>query len=809
MDINESIRCAIDGDAILFIGAGLSFLAHRLNGEAVPDASSLIDILLEQAEGTGSKHSLDRVAGSVLRARGVDFVDSVLKSNFTVSSVDPILKNLYSLPWKRIYTTNYDNAVEVARSGVIRPISVTVDEPQSKAVRGSIIHLNGFISRIAPANLDRGLLLTDSSYASSRLVETEWVSFLQNDIRTSRTIIFAGYSLYDLDIERALLADDSLLRKAFFFISPTADAIERSTITRYGNIVEGGINKLDEIIKTNAAEYKPPSFIASFTNLRELCLIDQNSRNDTAAQILTEQLVFGRIPEQEVLSGDLAFEKQPFLVLREQDKMAQQALRQGTWRDMLFVGELASGKSASTLNFAAFLRSEGYRIYYAHKGTSLAADLHRLAEADDKVAVVFDGYSDFRTEISDFASRRKPSHRIILTESLALHELIGSFIEKTQHLGPVREIVLDRIAPSDVAAFENLTNFGGFWSERAGASISQRQSFISDKLEGSLYRLLIEIIKSEKVQKQIRDLLRPLSYDERASKVFCAALIINSLGFKFDLAEWQYLFDRQLVRRLLNAYADQVRHFIYSGSGEIYVRNGVLSSHVLHAFMDDSLVRECLTDLYERAHRSSNSGGMWRDLQIELTKFGSIESMFSGETKAANIFKYYDSIRPFGNTANNPDYWLQLGIAATVLEDLPRGRLCFDNAYAREKAKRNPNLVRIDNYFSRFQMRQAIAEEDPNAAFVEFIKANERLEKQIFLNINRHYPFKTGRQFADIAARHFDKWDQSQQRRFLEATRKILQKAEEWRSIKREINTDVEVLIKETTSLLKALKANE
>jgi len=177
--------------------------------------------------------------------------------------------------------------------------------------------------------------------------------------------------------------------------------------------------------------------------------------------------------------------------------------------------------------------------------------------------------------------------------------------------------------------------------------------------------------------------------------------------------------------------------------------------------------------------------------------------MFSGANKDQNIFSYYDAIRVFGGTKNNPDYWLQVGIAATVLDDLPRGKLCFENAYARERAQRYPNLTRIDNYFSRFQMRLAVAEADPGIAFSTFIKANERLEKQIFLDINRHYPFKTGRYFSDIAARHYGAWDDHQKAQFREATIKIRQKAEEWKTNKREFSADVEILIRETTALLR------
>lgn len=771
----------------------------------MPDGALLVDLLLEQPPGTGSKHALDRVAGSVLRKKGTEFVYDIIKNNFIVHCVDPKLTTLYTLPWKRIYTTNYDDAAEFSRTRKLPISSVTIDEPQEKAKIGSVIHLNGFVKRISPSNVESGLLLTDTSYAASRLVDTGWLSFFERDISTSRAVIFAGYSLSDLEIDKALLSSDSLYRRAYFFISPDADEIEISTLERYGKVIHGGIDTLVESIDKVKIDYEVPNFVGGFTCLRELSPPRDFDVNSSAAKNIVLQLVFGKLPEKEVLGNFKAFDDQTYLVVRKQDKEAQDAIKKGPWRDILFVGEIASGKSSSTLNLALFLIEEGYRVYFAQKGSSLADDLRRLCNYDDKMAVIFDGYSPYREEIREYAARRPVTHRIIMTERSAIHDFIGEFIENAPHLGPVREIVLDKIADIDAPAFEALTNFGGFWEHRSGAGIETRQRFIIEELEGSLYRLLIEIIKSEKVQAQLVELLKPLSHDISAAKVFCSALIINALGFNFTISEWQYLFDRQLVRRMLTNYAEQVRHFILSDTDQIYVRNGMLSTHILHAFNDNELVRSCLVDLYSRAELYSKEQVMWRPIRIELTKFSSIEPMFNDSGKATNIFSYYDAIRVFGRTKDNPDYWLQLGIASTVLDDLPRGRLCFENAYARERAQRVPNLVKIDNYFSRFQMRQAVVETDADAAFRMFIHANERLEKQIFLDINRHYPFKTGRYFSDIAARHYESWNDVQKQKFKDAAIKIRQKALDWKNAKREHSVDVEILIKEVSSLLKKI----
>lgn len=231
-----------------------------------------------------------------------------------------------------------------------------------------------------------------------------------------------------------------------------------------------------------------------------------------------------------------------------------------------------------------------------------------------------------------------------------------------------------------------------------------------------------------------------------------------------------------------------------------------MSAHILNTFADDDLIRECLVELYERAARSEQSDPEFVSLRIALTRYGSVEPVFAGTKKGENISRYYDDIRVYGNTRNNADYWLQVGIAATIHEDLQRAEHAFENAYARERAKTRPNLRKIDNYFSRFQMRKAVDALDHDAAFRLFIEANERLKKQMFLDVNRHYPYKTGRYYTDVAATHYNHWNEAKQSRFVAEAKAIREKAYEWRQSKSEFSADVEILIRETTNLLSKME---
>lgn len=534
MELHDAVRIAFDGDAVLFTGAGLSFLSETANHAKLPTGDELKDILLKQPVGTGSIHPLDRVAGHAVRENGVEWVFETLKTTLTVAHVDERLAKLYNLPWRRIYTTNYDNSAEFCRKSKYSDSSLTIDDEVSEARPSSIVHLNGAMAKVSPANLQGGLALTDLSYATSRLINSDWFRLFLRDLKTARAIIFAGYSLYDLDIARALIEDDALARKILFFVSPSADAIELGTMAQYGRVVDGGVFALTGAIDELSTSYEPRTTARAFVALEEVRATDSENR-ETNAQKLYQQLVYGRLQQTEFLRDDLAFGAQQYLVTRKQDRDAISAIQRGPWRDILYVGEIASGKSASCLVLAKYLISTGHRVYYARRSMSLLDELGTLARSGEKSTVIFEDYASLTAEIREFASIRKPEQRIILTARSVSHELIADFLEKTAHLGPVFEINLDKIDPTDATPFEALVNFGGFWGDKAGASPDSRRRIITDRLQGSLYKLLLEVIESEKVQSDIGNLLAPLRPNRRALKLFMSSFIVNVLGLEFSI----------------------------------------------------------------------------------------------------------------------------------------------------------------------------------------------------------------------------------------------------------------------------------
>jgi hypothetical protein len=799
--IQDALRIAADGDAILFVGAGVGFLVDGPNGK-LPDGATLSNRILGRPD-DGPAQPLDKAVGYAIRkGAGVEHVYKVLRDNLTVQSVDAGLADVYALPWRRIYTTNYDDAIEIARSGKQPTNSCVLETSTDKARIGTVLHINGQLSQVSAASLEKQLSLSDRSYAGRNLERSPWYPYLAHDLETARAVIFLGYSLYDLDISRLIFSTE-IADKVFFFVSPNIDEVEKETIQLHGQVPEGGATALIDTARQVLQDYSPAKS-RTYTNLREI-RVNGSARSTEPSRVLDAQLVFGVLPENQVIAGTNVFGDRPFVIPRAQELEAQRILRRGLYRDVVITGEFVSGKSATALSIVADLIRQGYRAYFAIHGNSLSQELADVASVDDRIVIVFEGYSTFRRTIREYARIRNRQHRLILTEQAVQHETHGDFIYEPVFGAQVYELELDKIAETDAVAFAELIDFGGYWRERSGASDETNARYITSQLDGSLYRVLMEIVESNDVQRRIDDILKPILNDRRATEVFIAACIVNILGVPFRITDWASAFDVNFVKGVLRNYGDELKYFLSVQSGHVFPRSGLLSSSILKRIKDRGLLVEAALKLFTAAVRLKRPFDMFDNVYIRLMLFNRLQPIMQGENEEELIFKFYEGIRPIENTHKNADYWLQLGIAATVFGELGIAADAFENAYAREKTRERPNYRRIDNYYNRFLLTYSASMDDSQDAYDLFLEATAGLTKQMFDEDNRHYPYKSGRMYGEIARKHFSYWRGDQQKRFLQETEAIREKAIEYEKQHRGKSFDVEFLIKETGQLLAKL----
>ncbi|RHO80318.1 hypothetical protein DW058_16200 [Clostridiaceae bacterium AF42-6] len=109
----------------------------------------------------------------------------------------------------RIYTTNYDNIVEVSseKQGKFRE-SITITNARyspARTMEQAIVHINGFIKKLDENTFYDEFKITDDNYNRDGLLQSPWRNLFETDLEKAKTVIFIGYSLkYDQELVRCI-----------------------------------------------------------------------------------------------------------------------------------------------------------------------------------------------------------------------------------------------------------------------------------------------------------------------------------------------------------------------------------------------------------------------------------------------------------------------------------------------------------------------------------------------------------------------------------------------------------------------------
>lgn len=177
-------RLISTGNAIVFVGAGFSKESINIIGSTPPLAKDLaLQISNKSAnylkEIDADSHYIEEIKQcDDLMVASDFFLNNIpqkdellqlLKNNYTIKDVTQEQVDIFSMKWRRIYTTNYDNAIELSliKSGKsVTPLTLEDAPNQYKSAEDICLHINGRIERSKESDLDSAIKLTTSSYLS-------------------------------------------------------------------------------------------------------------------------------------------------------------------------------------------------------------------------------------------------------------------------------------------------------------------------------------------------------------------------------------------------------------------------------------------------------------------------------------------------------------------------------------------------------------------------------------------------------------------------------------------------------------------
>jgi hypothetical protein len=746
LDLQEALEFIVAGRALLFTGAGFSrgavnlrntpfkaggaFAAHLAQLSGLPENTPLDDA----AEWFTNKHSKSRMVEE-------------LQEEFTVRQVSQGQIDILRYPWKRIYTTNYDNVAETAavQSGKKLTPATLSDTLHALPKTGTLcIHLNGFIDRLKVPSLDSEIKLTDTSYLTNIVAESPWATTLRQDMGAARAVFFIGYSTADIDIRRLLYDRPELKEKSFFVIGPQDDQVAVQKISRFGTITGLDLDGLVSALAVTASSHTSEDDQTPIN----YCVRQFEPQSNPPAfedRLMFDLLLHGDIRPAyalQSLHGQLDyFVDSPAAVT------ALSCFNSGH-RAVALYSDLGNGKTAAfeALKVKAF--DTGYDVYsVVHNSDTLIEELQVIFRSSRKTLLMIEQYADWLDVIA-FIGKNAPAHCVLaLSARSSTHDLLVDRIGELLKPGTLVEIPVDKLQPQQCVRISDLFDQYGLWADLAAKSKNFKLRHLDTTCHAEWHAILIDRFNAPQIHGRFTPVIESLSKKKRFYEVVTTVLVLNVLEYNPSV---DLLLDLCGQAVLEKEFKDDpsVREIIDASSGRIRLRSSVAGRYVLTNFADPNGLVSVLTKMAKAADANARNSKYHFELLKDLTKFNGLQYVFPEKDRRKACIRYYESIKDLYYTKKNPLFWLQYAIACTLFEEFDRAEKYFDTAYALAEA-RNFDSFQIDNHYARFLLMRAIATKDQSNCMKSFRDARKLIFEQVQTE-RRHYPFRVATSLAEF-----------------------------------------------------------
>ena len=744
MTNSEIINKIFEGNCMLFLGSGFSFGATNNNPKDAKfkGAGTLAHKLLEDTGYSSKTDDLRKASSAYLRKKTPEDLIALLKQEFCATSISPSHDYIGSLNWFRIYTTNYDNIIEIAYSKAqkqLLPKTLSSIHRKTEDYRHCCIHLNGFIDSLSPDKLDNEFKLTSASYLTEDFTKSEWFEIFKSDVMASEALIFIGFSMdYDLDLAR-ILVSGTIKDKTLFVVRPGEDELNVSSLSDFGNVLASGLDGFVQMVKDCQSNYVP-STIKLFLPV-SFHKADINRDVPSIRDIDFYQLILnGNIDKHLAFHSLVNNSSYPYLIHRNKLQECIDAIKNGS-NNILIESALGNGKSIFLNELELLLAKEGKEVFVYDKYTSrVISEITEICERFSNAIVIFDDYHSSREQVRTLRNYSKQIC-IITSERKSLHEVIFDEIEDV--LGDGYKVVnIDKLSDNEIRALDVLLDKYSLWTDLSAKT--NRQTYIKTTCKSELCHVILSRISSPHLTSKIRETITSVSKNTSFEDAFKFLMIAECFHIRFtimDLATWvgADLFNKPSFRQ-----NQTIKEFIDIEATDIKFKSSIVAKYILTTLYSPRDVIDILIQLVKRLDVLSKSSSQNRIRLITFVNFTTIQSCLNLNDNAwkMEMYRFYEVVKDCAFCKTNIDFWLQYAIARLYNRDYVISKTLFDKCYSLANANYNYKTYKIDNHYCRFLLENEIEYGSVGTCMEAFRHAHEILSNTRPGDEKKHYPFK-------------------------------------------------------------------
>lgn len=732
MELEQAIKAALDGRAVLFVGAGFSTGALNLNGECFPTASEFSAALCKEM---GRPENLNLSLTSDMYMTDSRFgiqalihkLDRAYRAkNLGESSEDYM--TICGLPWIRIYTTNYDNVCELACSqqGLIGIPKTLSDSAKDHFDEMTVVHLNGYIDRLSAETLRNEFKLSTTSYFVEDFQKSDWKELFQAELISSQAIIFIGVSFdYDIDLQRIIANGDATKDKIIFIDRPLEPEDDEEVLNyykkRFGTVYNIGYAAFAKKVEEIKVNYEPNSQPLNFYSFQKIHFTRAEVRKCTS-QDGRDLLSVGRIDRGLI---PYALKDAPYIFERTvEEKLISLLKSESEYNCIVVTSELANGKTCLIEHAAYRLQESGVVFSLRDYSDSTIEELKEILSIRGRKYIFIENYSFQYEALRLFKNVDFDASciKLVLTARSAIYDTTSYMISNLTGIPDnlITELNIDQLSDQDIEQLVGLMDYTGVWEGLRNSTLGFKKAEIKKRYHARFYNVLLGIMNSKQVSDKILELYDTISKDAIAMELLAGLCISNLISLDFSLSDLLSILEIQLPQA--TKQSQEVRQLVDFHGDSIKVKSTVLCKFLIHQHKMIDTVKEVLLKINQNAEACSHPAKV-DSIRTALISASNINLIFppNEEATVGYLAEYYNALKGFDCYKNNQFFWLQYAMACMDIKDYCRAKEYLDIAYEIvERDKPGFDSYQIDTQAARYHLESVLCEGNSKDVFGEF-----------------------------------------------------------------------------------------
>jgi hypothetical protein len=782
MDYQSAIESAINGRCLLFLGSGYSLGAQTIANKKILSTKSLAHELCQRVNVDVTDDLKDASDDYINELNDIDTVINDLIGFFKVNKVEKYHEIIASIPWRYVYTTNYDNVYETSCANVNKNCKCATLSSEIKTMPSNsniVLHINGMIDYLNKSTLMNEFKLTNTSYTTSAFIDSYWFEKFIREMKNADAIFFIGYSMYDIDIQKVFNEHPQVKDKTFFILGSENTSRTIRKISMYGKLVENkSASDFSSDIESIKSIYTPeniPFILTSFieTSYDSYSHMSYDITNDDIFNLF----ILGEYDKDKIYFDLVVNNTERYFVRRKELYAVINIIDRNNEKNILIQSEFGNGKTLLIEGIKVLCAQNSINCYELIDSSEEASkELEYILKQTCKQVIIIDNYLHHKKFLKQIVNERPNNTYLILTERTVFNTINQERLFNVLRANPYT-ITIDKLDDDAVMSLIQIFELNAFWKELSGKSRIQKRRKLMNSYNSSMAHILLGALSSNDIKNRLSSIYDELQSNTLYKKIVVLVCIFCIIDIKTDLHRILDVLSARLENRIVFDTNPAIRQLFNNNTYDVSIKSSIFAKFILKEFCNSNYMVSLLINLYKYCSEKKLLEEWCTRVLYCLELFSTIQFILPDKDKLSSSKIYFDGIRELNNNSKNFHYWLQYAISRTVYGDFEHADMYFKTSYSLyEKSKTDPSQKHnmLDNHFSRFLMLRAndASCDDPNF-FDNFKRADSIVQSQILDNTTAYYPYRVALLYQKFYKRYMKDMNADQRDFFIKKATKI------------------------------------